>query len=99
MSMLTLNGVVHNTFHAEERQDRKTGEVYPASDRVQILAENVLPNGEVRADLVTLKVEQIAPYQAAKGRRVRVPVGAFASGGAVVYYALKGGALPELDAA
>lgn len=97
--MLTLNGLVHNTFHVEERTDRKTGEVYPAADRVQLLTDNELPNGETRSDLVTLKVDNIAPYQAARGRRVRVPVGAFASGGSVVFYALKGGSPPELEAA
>lgn len=95
MAMLTLNGIVHNVFRTDASTDRKTGEIRPAADRVQIMAENVLQNGEVRVELVTLKVEQGDAYRKLIGRPVRVPVGAFVSGSAIQYFALKGQALPE----
>lgn len=90
MSMLTLNGVVQNVFRMEASTDKKTGEIRPAADRVQIMAENTLQNGETRIELVTLKVETGEAYRALLGRPVRVPVGVFVSGLAVQYFALKG---------
>ena len=88
MAMLTLNGVVQNVFDTPESTDRKTGEVRPAATRIQIMAENVLQNGQKRMDLVTLKVKDGKPYAALVGKPVRVPVGAFVSGAAVQFYAL-----------
>lgn len=89
MSMLTLNGIVLNVFDTESKTDKKTGEVYPASTRVQIQAENILENGQKRIELVTLKVSNGAPYKTLVGKPVRVPVGCFANGSTIVYYALK----------
>jgi len=90
MSMLLLNGVVANVFDSPQTTDKKTGEIRPASTRVQIQAENTLENGQRRIELVTLKVEAGEAYKKLVGKAVRVPVGAFASGGAVLFYALKG---------
>lgn len=95
MPMLTLNGTVQNVFRKSGGTDRKTGEIIPASDHVQIMAENTLQNGEVRMELVTLKVDAPDAYRALLGRPVRVPVGAFVSGSAVQFYALKGQSAPE----
>lgn len=90
MAMLLLNGSVVNVFDTPASTDKKTGEVRPASTRVQIHAENTLENGQKRMELVTLKVEDGEPYRKLIGKAVRVPVGAFASGGSVLFYALKG---------
>jgi hypothetical protein len=95
--MLMLNGRVQNVYHTPQRVDPKTGEVYPASDRVQLLAENELESGEVRLDLVTLKVANPAAYKALEGCLVSVPVGAFPAGKAVQFYALRGGVPLELQ--
>lgn len=95
MAMLTLNGVVQNVFRKTGGHDKKTGEIIPPSDHVQIMAENMLQNGEKRIELVTLKVETPEAYRALLGRPVRVPVGAFVSGTAVQFYALKGQGAPE----
>lgn len=94
MSMLTLNGVVQNVFRTPEGHDKKTGEVIPAADRVQIMSENILQNGEKRIELVTLKVESGDAYRKLIGKDVRVPVGAFVAGNAVQFYALKGQSSP-----
>ncbi|HAN48724.1 MAG TPA: hypothetical protein DCQ20_07585 [Nitrospira sp.] len=95
MSMLTLNGIVQNVFRKSGGHDKKTGEIIPASDHVQVMAENTLPNGEKRMELVTLKVEHPDAYRKLLGKSVRVPVGAFVSGMAVQFYALKGQAAPD----
>lgn len=90
MAMLTLNGVVLNVFDTPASTDRKTGEIRPAATRVQIQAENMLENGQKRVELVTLKVADGEPYRKLAGRTVRVPVGAMANGGSVMFYSLKG---------
>lgn len=89
MAMLTLNGQVINVFDQPSYTDKKTGEVSPAKHRVQIMAENLLQNGSNRMELVNLTVEDITPYQKLIGRSVRVPVGAFANGSSIQFYALK----------
>ena len=90
MAMLTLNGIVQNVFRTNQTTDRKTGEIIPPSDRVQVMAENILQNGEKRMELVTLKVDHPDAYRALLWRPVRIPVWAFVSGTAVQFYALKG---------
>lgn len=94
MAMLTLNGTVQNVFRKVAGVNKSTGEIIPASDHVQIMAENTLQSGEVRMELVTLKVEHADAYKRLLGRSVRVPVGAFVSGTAVQFYALKGQEAP-----
>jgi hypothetical protein len=89
MSMLTLNGVVLNVFDTPASTDKKTGEIRPASTRVQIQAENTLENGQKRFDMVTLKVQDGETYKKLTGKPVRVPVGAFIANGAILYYALR----------
>ena len=89
MAMLTLNGTVLNVFDTPASTDKKTGEIRPASSRVQIQAENTLENGQKRFDMVTLKVQDSEVYKKLTGKPVRVPVGAFVANGAILYYALK----------
>ena len=94
MSMLTLNGQIINAFDTPESVDRDTGKTRDAKFSIQIMAENEQQNGQIRMELVTLKVDQPNIYKQLKGQMVRVPVGAFVSGSSILYYALKG-AKPE----
>lgn len=94
MAMLTLNGTVHNVFTTPPSVDRKTGELRPLKHSVQIMAENTLQNGEKRSELVTLTTEHPDAYKTLLGRPVSVPVGVFAPGSAVQFYALKGQGAP-----
>lgn len=91
MSMLTLNGVVINVYDTPETTDKKTGEMRPATTRVQIQAENTLENGQKRIEMISLKVKHGDPFRKLLNRSVRVPVGIFANGGNLIYYALNGG--------
>ena len=93
MVMLTLNGVVQNVYTQPESKDRETGEIRPASLRAQILCENTTQDGEKRLEMVTLKVHTDA-FRKLVGQKVRVPVGAFAANGAIMFYALKNEAQP-----
>lgn len=88
MAMLTLNGILHNCYEQAETKDRETGEIRPSALRAQILCENIMPTGEKRFEMVTLKVHSES-FRKLVGQQVRVPVGAFVVGGSVQYYALK----------
>lgn len=90
--MLTLTGQVVNVFVTPQGTNKDTGEIYGGLHRVQIMAENVLKNGSKRVELIDLTVDDPAPFQRLQGRQVRVPVGAFASGGSIRYFHLKAAA-------
>ena len=92
MPSLLLQGTVANVLHVPARTDKKTGEMYPAKDQVQIMSENTMPNGEVRLELVTLTTDTPDAYRKLLGRPVSVPVGTI---GSVQLYALKGQKAPE----
>lgn len=96
MAMLTLNGVVQNVFSKPASTDKTSGEVRPATDHAQILAENILESGEKRLDMVTLKVHAADAYRKLVGQQVRVPVGAFVAAGNIQYYSLKNEPLPQV---
>jgi len=95
MSMLTLNGTVQNVFTKPESTDRKTGEVRPATENAQILAENILESGEKRLEMVTIKVFAGAAFRKLVGQFVRVPVGAFVADGQIKYYSLRNDSQPQ----
>ena len=88
MAMLTLNGTVQNVYEQPESKDKETGEIRPASLRAQILCENTTQSGEKKLEMVTLKVHTDA-FRKLVGQHVRVPVGAFAANGAIMFYALR----------
>lgn len=88
MAMLTLNGTVQNVYEQPESKDKETGEIRPASLRAQILCENTTQSGEKKLEMVTLKVHTDA-FRKLVGQKVRVPVGAFAANGAIMFYALR----------
>ena len=88
--MLTLNGQVANVFDSPQGKNRETGEIIESRPRVQIMAENTLQNGQKRMELITMTVDTPDEYKRLLGASVRVPVGVFASGTVVQFYALKG---------
>jgi hypothetical protein len=90
-SMLTLCGQVVRVFETPGGVDKKTGEAYEGGERVQLLAEIPLRNGQAKFDLVTLSTDQGEAFRELTGATVRVPVGAYSMrGGVVGFFALKG---------
>jgi len=55
MSMITLNGSLLNVYKAPIRKGAEDGET--EKDKIQILGDVALPNGEVRKDLMTITVK------------------------------------------
>lgn len=96
MSMLTLHGQVINVFQTPENKNKTTGEIFGGDDRVQVMAESILQNGEKRMELVNLTVTNPKAYLSLQGRHVRVPVGVFARANAIHYFVPKD-SVPEPD--
>lgn len=85
MSMITITGVLINAFKAPKREDQKI-----EKDKIQVMGDIALPNGETRKDLITVGVPDYRAYQGREGSEVSIPVGAFApQKGTVIYYGLE----------
>ncbi|WP_063528598.1 hypothetical protein [Pseudoalteromonas sp.] len=88
MSMLTLSGQLINIF--ESPKGVKDDKEYGGQDKIQILGEVVLQNGESRNDLITLTTHDKGLFEDLKGQTIRVPVSVFANGKSITYFIPKG---------
>jgi hypothetical protein len=87
--MIKLEGTVINTFHIEAGK-KKNGDEYDAADKVQLLGSLELPNGQIKNELIDLKVEDASIYEAFKNKLISISCGAFPAGKNVVFYVRKG---------
>jgi len=77
--MLILQGMLRAAMTLPGRTDKKTGEVYPARDVLQV--ETLDSRGLV--EMATITVPNLGEYPAKVGKQVNVPVRAWAKGAAV----------------
>jgi len=85
MSMLKLTGTLVNTFRAPLRRGAEAGEV--EKDKLQIMGDVLLNNGESRKDLVTITVPDARKYAGQEGSEISLSVGVFAPAkGQVIFF-------------
>jgi len=89
MSMLTMNGQLLNIYVSPKGQN-KAGEDYGGQDKIQILGDVSLPNGETRKDMFTLTAHNVSDFKQHIGKEITVPVGAIANGKLVTFFIPKG---------
>jgi hypothetical protein len=77
--MLILQGMLRAAMTLPGRTDKKSGEVYPARDVLQV--ETV--DGRGLVEMATITVPNLGEYPAKVGKQVQVPVRAWAKGAAV----------------
>lgn len=94
--MLTMNGQLLNTFVSPKGQNKK-GEDYGGQDKIQILGDVALPNGEVKKEMFTLTAHDVSDFKNLDGKEISVPIGIFAQGGSVTYFIPKGSKPTCLD--
>jgi len=93
--MIEMIGTVVNTF-ATPAGTNKKGEDYEGKDKIQLMGELVMPNGETRMELVTLTVEDLSPYVDMINKRIRVSIGVMATGARSVLFFVRKGSTPVI---
>jgi hypothetical protein len=89
--MFTLVGQLVNVYQNPTGVNKDTGEEYGGQDKIQILGNIPLKNGEIRKDLITLTTDQGEQASKLVGRSVTAPVAFYApSKGNVSFYIPKG---------
>lgn len=71
--MFVLQGKLINIFETPKGKT-KDGESYGGDDRIQVMHETTLSNGEKRVDLVDLTVKDVAPYRDKVNAPISIPV-------------------------
>ena len=85
--MIKLEGTIINIH--QQGGKIKTGEAFADRDKIQLLGEFELPNGDKKNELIDLTVENGKEYEGLKNKRVSIPCGALASGRNVIFYVAK----------
>lgn len=88
--MFSLTGQIVNVFVSPVGVNKDTGEQYGGQDKVQVLGDIPMKNGEYRKDLLTLTTEQGDKLKNALGRSITAPVAFYVRNSAVQYYIPKG---------
>lgn len=88
-SMLTMNGTLLNMF-VSPKGTNKNGDEYGGQDKIQILGDVPLQNGEVRKEMFTLTTHDASQFKPHMNKQISVPVGVIANGKAVTYFIPKG---------
>lgn len=89
MSMLTLQGTLVNVYTNPGRK-KDDGTSFEDRDKIQLLADVPLLNGQIRKELVSLTVKDGRKYEGREGESLSLPVGVMApQKGTIVYYVLQ----------
>jgi hypothetical protein len=96
MSMISMTGKVIHVFESP-KGERKDGTAYGGQDKVQILGENLLPNGETRFGLIDLTAHDSKAFREFQGKDVSFPVGVMAAAKNQLVYFIPKGAQPVLS--
>ena len=98
LPMLTLNGLLMNSFMGNVYIDKETGESTPATLKIQMLCDVPQKAGVIRKELVTMSAkneEHAALYESLMGEFIRVGVGVIPQGRNLNFWILPN-STPEL---
>ena len=85
MSMFSITGTLVNTYRAPVPKGADSSEI--EKDKIQILGDIPLNNGEVRKDLISITVPDVRKYEGEEGSVITVAVGVFApQKGQIIYF-------------
>lgn len=88
--MFSLNGQVLHVYVSPKGVNSKTGEEYGGQDKVQILGDIPVGDGQFRKEMITLTTDQGDSLQKAVGQHVTAPVAFWARSSNVGYFIPKG---------
>ena len=93
--MFTLNGQVIHVY-VSPKGVNKSGEEYGGQDKVQILGDLPLPDGQTRKEMVTLTTNQGNELQQCLGSHISAPIAFWAKASNIGYFIPKGSSI-ELE--
>ena len=93
--MIQMTGQVVNVF-TQQGGTNKDGNPYEPKDKVQLMGNVVLPNGETKYDLMDLTVDDLDDWKPCKGKKVSIEVGAFAPSKGNIIFTVRKGAKPTV---
>ncbi|MCB4438660.1 hypothetical protein LHL20_20790 [Alteromonas sp. McT4-15] len=86
--MLNLTGQLINIFKQPKRE--KDGKEYGGQDKIQVLGEVELPDGDKRMDMFTLTTRDIKNFEPYLGQVITFTIGVFATGKSVSFFIPQG---------
>jgi len=90
-AMFTMTGQVINVFITPRKTNKSNGEEYGGDDKVQIMGDIPLDNGQSRKELVEIKTSEPETFQKLLGKPVTLPISFYApQKGSVIYFMPKG---------
>lgn len=90
-AMFTMSGQVINVFTTPKGTNRKTGDEFGGDDKVQIMGDIPLDNGQSRKELIELRTSDAETFQKLIGKPVVLPISFYApQKGSVIYFMPKG---------
>jgi len=95
--MFRLTGKIVNVYVSPKGVSKKTGEEYGGQDKVQIMGEIPLPNGQFKMELVDLTTDQGELLKRSENKIVSCPVAFYVSRGSVGYYIPKGHEIKQVS--
>ena len=84
-----MNGQLLNTFVSPVGTN-KQGEEYGGQNKIQLLGDVSLQNGDIKKEMFTLTAHDISDFEGLEGQLISVPVGIFAQSKTVTYFIPKG---------
>lgn len=87
--MLNMTGQLINVFKSPKGTN-KQGEEYGGQDKLQVLGEVELPNGETRMEMFTLTTHNLSKFEQFVNQKISFSVGAIAIGRNINFYIPKG---------
>jgi len=89
--MFTMTGQVINVYVTPKGLNRKTQEEFGGDDKVQIMGDIPLDNGQSKKELVEIRTTEPNTFQKLIGKPVSLPISFYAPAkGSVIYFLPKG---------
>lgn len=86
MSYLLMHCQIRGVTRQPAGTNKQTGEAIPERHKVQVEVEEVTALGETRFTIHTLTTDRPEAFAKAVGRKVRIPVGVFATEGRLQFF-------------
>ncbi|MCP4483379.1 MAG: hypothetical protein GY823_02280 [Flavobacteriaceae bacterium] len=96
-SMFTMTGQVINVYITPKGMNRKTQEEYGGDDKVQIMGDIPLDNGQSRKELIEIRTSEPHTFEKLIGKPVSLPISFYApTKGTVIYFMPKGHTVAQM---